>query len=85
MSESTMLRLCCRDKAALILYIFWASLIGAPNQSIIHIHIFLHLSLLIISFSICPALKQEGEEKTEENCELFKGIVPDIKSVNKID
>lgn len=58
---------------------------GAPNWNNINIHILLHLSLFIIWFAICPVLKQEGEEKSEGNHELFRGIVPDIKSINKID
>ena len=80
-----MLRLSCKGWANSNLTFFGPVSFGAPNWSSININIFLHLSLFIIWFSVCPALKQEEEEKTEGTSELFRGIVSNIKSINKID
>ena len=80
-----MLRLSCKGWANSTLTFVGSASFGATNWSSRNIYIFLHLSLFIIWFSICPALEQEEEEKSEGTSELFRGIVPKIKSINKID
>lgn len=54
-------------------------------QSNTNISIFSHLLLFYYGLSICPALKQEGKERTEGNHELFQRMEPDIKSINRMD
>ena len=85
LNSSIMLRLSCKGWANSNLTFVGPASFGAPNWSSININTFLHLSLFIIWFSICPALEQEEEEKTEGTSELFRGIVSNIKSINKID